>query len=112
MRPDSGGLIVLKHTCHEAKPRTFPLRVAVVSGSVYQVLITSGRSAGAGNKGRYEFQNGSEVRLHHCLVNVPLLWAASVRERVRFAPGKDSAIVKGTVLRGERDRYIVGAKAR
>ena len=46
------------------------------------------------------------------LVNVALLWAASVRERVRFAPGKDSAIVKGAVLRGERDRYIVGAKAR
>ena len=45
------------------------------------------------------------------LVNVALLWAASVRERVRFAPGKDSAIVKGAVLRGERDRYIVGAKA-
>ena len=46
------------------------------------------------------------------LVNVALLWAASVRERVRFAPGKDSAIVKGAVLRGERDRYIVGAEAR
>ena len=46
------------------------------------------------------------------LVNVALLWAASVRERVRFAPGKDSAIVKGAVLRGERDRYVVGAKAR
>jgi len=47
------------------------------------------------------------------LVNVALLLsAASVRERVRFDPGKDSAIVKGAVLRGERDRYIVGAKAR
>lgn len=46
------------------------------------------------------------------LVNVALLWAASVRERVRFVPGKDSAIVKGAVLRGERDRYLVGAKAR
>ena len=46
------------------------------------------------------------------LVNVALLRGASVRERVRFAPGKDSAIVKGAVLRGERDRYIVGAKAR
>ena len=46
------------------------------------------------------------------LMNVALLWAASVRERVRFAPGKQSAIVKGAVLRGERDQYIVGAKAR
>ena len=46
------------------------------------------------------------------LMNVALLWAASVKERVRFASGKESAIVKGAVLRGERDQYVVGAKAR
>ena len=33
-----------------------------------------------------------------------------VRKRIRFARGRNSAVVSGAVIRGERDRYIVGAK--
>lgn len=33
-----------------------------------------------------------------------------VKRRIRFARGRNSAVVSGAVIRGERDRYIVGAK--
>ena len=34
-----------------------------------------------------------------------------VRKRVRFARGSNTAVVKGSVVRGERDTYILGARA-
>lgn len=36
---------------------------------------------------------------------------AGVTERVRFAPGTSGATIKGAVVRGERDVYILGAAA-
>ena len=38
-----------------------------------------------------------------------LVFADGVRKKVRFAKGGTSASIKGAVIRGERDRYIVGA---
>ena len=48
------------------------------------------------------------------LICVLLLAASSalaqgVRKKVRFAKGASSATIKGAVVRGDRDRYIVGA---
>src|SRR3954469_4252239 len=40
-----------------------------------------------------------------------LTFAEGVRKRLRFPRGATSTTVKGAVLRGDRDRYIVGAKA-
>jgi hypothetical protein len=34
-----------------------------------------------------------------------------VKKKVRFAPGTSSTTIKGAVIRGERDRYYLGAKA-
>lgn len=34
-----------------------------------------------------------------------------VTKRIKFAKGKSSATVRGAVIRGDRDTYIVGAKA-
>ena len=45
------------------------------------------------------------------LSSVTLLWARGATQRVRFAPGKISATLKNAVVRGDRDQYIVGAKA-
>lgn len=36
--------------------------------------------------------------------------SAGVRKRVRFPRGSHSTTVSGSVIRGERDRYILGAK--
>lgn len=36
---------------------------------------------------------------------------AGVTERVRFAPGTSGATIKGAVIRGERDVYLLGAGA-
>lgn len=36
---------------------------------------------------------------------------AGVNKEVKFARGKSSTTIEGTVLRGERDFYVVGAKA-
>ncbi len=38
--------------------------------------------------------------------------ARTFTERVRFARGRSSATIKNAVVRGDRDRYLVGAKAR
>ena len=37
--------------------------------------------------------------------------ADGIRKRIKFAKGKSSATVSGAVVRGDRDAYIVGAKA-
>lgn len=33
-----------------------------------------------------------------------------LKRRIRFARGRNSVVISGAVIRGERDRYIVGAK--
>ena len=38
------------------------------------------------------------------------LFADGVKRKVRFAPGTSSTTIKGAVIRGERDRYYLGAK--
>lgn len=49
------------------------------------------------------------------LVNVfafaPLGTADGVNKRVKFARGKSSAVLSNSVIRGDEDTYIVGAKA-
>jgi hypothetical protein len=37
--------------------------------------------------------------------------AEGVKKRVRFARGETSAAVEGSVVRGERDTYLLGARA-
>jgi len=37
--------------------------------------------------------------------------AQGVKKKVRFAPGTSSTTIRGAVIRGERDRYYLGAKA-
>lgn len=39
------------------------------------------------------------------------IFADGVRKKVRFAKGKSSATIREAVVRGDRDRYYVGAKA-
>lgn len=36
--------------------------------------------------------------------------SAGIRKRVRFLKGRNSTAINGAVIRGERDRYIIGAK--
>jgi hypothetical protein len=36
--------------------------------------------------------------------------AAGIKKRIRFSQGSNSTTISGTVVRGERDRYILGAK--
>lgn len=38
-------------------------------------------------------------------------FAEGVTKRIRFPRGKTSTVVKGNVIRGERDKYILGARA-
>lgn len=45
-----------------------------------------------------------------CLFSFALILAQGVKQKVRFAKGESSATVKGAVVRGDRDRYYVGAK--
>lgn len=37
--------------------------------------------------------------------------AEGVKKKVHFAPGTSSTTIKGTVIRGQNDRYYIGAKA-
>jgi len=37
--------------------------------------------------------------------------ADGVKKKVRFAPGTSATTIRGAVVRGDRDRYYVGAKA-
>jgi hypothetical protein len=38
------------------------------------------------------------------------IFADGVKQKIRFAKGSSSATVSGTVVRGDSDRYYVGAK--
>lgn len=39
------------------------------------------------------------------------VFAKGVKQKVRFARGTSSTTIRGAVVRGDRDRYYVGAKA-
>ena len=41
---------------------------------------------------------------------VSTTFAAGVRKKIRFAKGKTSATLKGAVVRGDRDRYMLNAR--
>ena len=45
-----------------------------------------------------------------CAFAVTSTVADGVKQKIRFAKGSSSATVSGTVVRGNRDRYYVGAK--
>jgi hypothetical protein len=45
-----------------------------------------------------------------CAFAVSSVFADGVRQRVRFARGTSSTTIRGAVIRGDRDRYIVGAQ--
>ena len=56
------------------------------------------------------------VRYFLALIFTTMLAASSVfadgvTRKVRFARGTSSTTIRGAVIRGERDRYLVGAKA-
>ncbi len=54
---------------------------------------------------------GTFLLLTIALVCTSVISADGIRKRLKFAKGKSSAIVSGAVVRGDRDVYIVGAKA-
>ena len=54
---------------------------------------------------------GTFVLLIITLSFASLASADGIRKRLKFAKGKSSATVTGSVVRGDRDTYIVSAKA-
>jgi hypothetical protein len=46
-----------------------------------------------------------------CVFTFSSISAQGVKKKVRFAPGTSSTTIRGAVIRGERDRYYLGAKA-
>ena len=46
-----------------------------------------------------------------CMFAFSSISAQGVKKKVRFAPGTSSSTIRGAVIRGERDRYYLGAKA-
>jgi hypothetical protein len=46
-----------------------------------------------------------------CVVASNSVWGEGVKRKVRFAKGSSSTTIKGSVIRGQRDRYYIGAKA-
>lgn len=51
------------------------------------------------------------VTLFICAFAAGFVFADGVTRKVRFAKGTSSTTIKGAVIRGDRDRYTVGAKA-
>jgi hypothetical protein len=45
-----------------------------------------------------------------CVIAIGTISAQGVRKKVHFAKGTSSATFSGAVIRGDRDRYLVGAK--
>jgi hypothetical protein len=45
-----------------------------------------------------------------CAFTVSSVFAQGVKRKVRFVHGASSTTIRGAVVRGERDRYYVGAK--
>jgi hypothetical protein len=39
-----------------------------------------------------------------------IIFGKGITKRIKFARGRNSAVISGAVIRGERDRYIVGAR--
>lgn len=54
---------------------------------------------------------GTSSLLLLALVFASITSAQGINKRVKFAKGKSSATLSGGVVRGDRDNYIVGAKA-
>jgi hypothetical protein len=46
-----------------------------------------------------------------CAFTFSSLSAQGVKKKVRFAKGRSSITIREAVVRGDRDRYFVGAKA-
>jgi hypothetical protein len=46
-----------------------------------------------------------------CTFAAGSIFADGVKKKVRFARGTSSTTIKGAVIRGDRDRYYIGAKA-
>ncbi|MEK6336437.1 MAG: hypothetical protein AABM67_16035 [Acidobacteriota bacterium] len=46
-----------------------------------------------------------------CALACSSVFTQGVNKKVRFAKGTSSTTIRGAVVRGDRDRYIVGAKA-
>ena len=51
------------------------------------------------------------VMVFTCAFAFSFLSAQGVKKKVRFAKGTSSTTIRGAVIRGERDRYYIGAKA-
>jgi hypothetical protein len=51
------------------------------------------------------------VAITICVIAISTTSAEGVKKKVRFAPGTSSTTIKGTVIRGQNDRYYIGAKA-
>jgi hypothetical protein len=45
-----------------------------------------------------------------CVFALGSIFAQGVKQKVRFARGKSSTTMSGAVVRGDRDRYYLGAK--
>ena len=45
-----------------------------------------------------------------CALTLSLVVAQGLKKKIQFARGASSATVEGAVIRGERDRYYLGAK--
>jgi hypothetical protein len=46
-----------------------------------------------------------------CMLACSSVWGQRVKRKVRFARGTSSTTIKGAVVRGDLDRYYIGAKA-
>jgi hypothetical protein len=46
-----------------------------------------------------------------CALSFSSAFPQGVKQKVRFARGTSSATIRGAVVRGDRDRYYLGAKA-
>jgi hypothetical protein len=46
-----------------------------------------------------------------CVIAIGTISAQGVKKKVRFAAGTSSTTIRGTVIRGQNDRYYVSAKA-
>jgi hypothetical protein len=45
-----------------------------------------------------------------CVLSASSIFADGVKKKVHFAKGTSSTTIRGGVIRGDRDRYYVGAK--
>src|SRR3954466_1661990 len=57
------------------------------------------------------FKGRKAIALTFAIVLAGTVCAQGVKQKVRFARGSSSTTISGAVVRGDRDRYYVGAKA-